>query len=58
MRLPYITPPIVLFQLFGEKSYVCTLKVNTFMCSRSEGARRRSHIKETALISFSEYRRL
>ena len=22
------------------------------MCSRSEGARRRSHIKETALISF------
>lgn len=53
--LPYITPPIVLFQLFGEKSKVCTLKVNAFMCSGvggREGAHRRSHIKEMALTSF------
>lgn len=51
LLLPYITPPIVLFffQLFGEKSQVCTLKVNAFMCSGGrEGARHRSHIKETA----------
>lgn len=54
--LPYITPPIVLFfsQLFGEKSEVCTLKVNSFMSSgvRGREGAHRSHIKETAQASF------
>lgn len=52
--LPYITPPIVLFsQLFGEKSEVCTLKVNSFMSSgvRGREGAHRSHMKETAQAS-------
>lgn len=55
LLLPYITPPIVRFQLFGEKSKVCTLKVDAFMCARvggRKGAHRRLHIKEKAQTRF------